>query len=125
MHVITTDCIGQSRMRRARRHPSAAFAAGRGHALIRTAVTFCSWHPVSATVRRGPVRGPSLAVCRLLAWFLPLGEAVEKGIETEQESALIIGVLGEARRFDDERQVADVKLGQGGRRSGIATLAQF
>jgi hypothetical protein len=32
------------------------YATGRGHALIRTAVTFCSWHPVSATVRRGPVR---------------------------------------------------------------------
>jgi hypothetical protein len=25
----------------------------------RAAVTFCSWHPVTAMVRRGPVRGPS------------------------------------------------------------------
>jgi len=52
----------------------------------------------------------SLAVRRLLAWFLPPGEAGQKGVETEQESALVIGVPGEARRFDDERQVADVEL---------------
>jgi hypothetical protein len=57
----------------------------------------------------------SRAVRRLLAWFLPPGEAVKKGVEAEQESALVIGVLGEARRFDDERQVADVELRQGGR----------
>jgi hypothetical protein len=39
---------------------SAAFATGRGHALIgRAVVTFCSWYAVIAIVRRGPVRGPS------------------------------------------------------------------
>jgi hypothetical protein len=58
-------------------------------------------------------------------WFLPLGEAVEKGVETEQESAFVIGVLGEARRFDDERQVTDVELRQGGCRSGTASLAEL
>jgi hypothetical protein len=29
------------------------------HQATLSAVTFCSWHPVTATVRRGPVRGPS------------------------------------------------------------------
>ena len=42
------------------------------------------------------ITDPSVTVRRLLAWFLPLREAVEKGVETEQESALVISVLGEA-----------------------------
>jgi hypothetical protein len=59
------------------------------------------------------------------AWSLPPSEAMEKRVDAEQEPAFVIGVLGEARCFDDERQIAGVELRQGGRRSGTATPTEL
>ena len=59
------------------------------------------------------------------AWFVPPAKAGQKGVETKKEPAFVIGLLGEARCLDDERQVASFELSQGGRRSGIASSAEL
>ena len=46
---------------------------------------------------------------------------MEEGVKGELESGLVIDALAEAGRLGDERQVARVELGQGGRRAGTAS----